>query len=434
MGDEGRPLRVLLADDDPSTRLLLRRWVSRSLQADIAEAENGVEALEQIAASPVDLVVLDVNMPLLDGIECLSMLRSDPARKDLEVLIASVVQTESRVREAIALGVSDYVLKPLEYESFSLRLRRAAQRIKTRREERSQEHQSNLPRVLIGDPDPNFCDFAQSALAGRFACQGARSAGDALVQILRWKPDLVLLSPQMPGISLQFLLTKIGSLKGSSSMQVYLLANSAPEGIDSKHVSGLLPRTYVPETFRSRVLQLLQGGGPVGRGILTWIQALDPEVLTALRQALGMMTGIENIDAAEPAEAPSFELFGSIAIEADSKDLHLMVEIDCRRDLARALSAAMIGGDAGDLDEAMQNSSVGEILNVVAGRIKNSCLERKIPVAVQLPALAAAPPERPRELDHQWRRYFSWQDSHFFRLSFSAWTSPAVAVAEPAAS
>ena len=72
------PLRILLVDDEPSARTLLRRWIERNLSATVYEAEDGLQALEAVAEHYIELVVSDVSMPLLDGIELLRLLRTDP--------------------------------------------------------------------------------------------------------------------------------------------------------------------------------------------------------------------------------------------------------------------------------------------------------------------------------------------------------------------
>ena len=76
---QAEPLRILLVDDEPSARTLLRRWVERNLSAVVYEAEDGLQALEAVAEHSIELVVADVNMPVLDGIELLQLLRTDPA-------------------------------------------------------------------------------------------------------------------------------------------------------------------------------------------------------------------------------------------------------------------------------------------------------------------------------------------------------------------
>jgi hypothetical protein len=118
-----------------------------------------------------------------------------------------------------------YILKPLRYESVADRLRQVIAHIRRKKEETVR--QSGLPVVLIADPDPNFCDFAVSTLAGHFTGLAARSAADALVGVLKHEPDLILLNPVLPGLPFEVLGQKATSLAEAHYGKVFLLADSS---------------------------------------------------------------------------------------------------------------------------------------------------------------------------------------------------------------
>jgi len=138
------------------------------------------------------------------------------------------------------------------------------------------------------------------------------------------------------------------------------------------------------------------------------------------------MAGVEAAETPEPSPHPAFELFGSITLEAESREFTLSLDLDCGRELARALAASMLGTDDAEMDEDTLTSSIREILNVVAGRIKNSCSERKIDTALGLPVLESSRGTAHREPEHHWQRWFCWQQVHLFRLGFRATTGTAV--------
>lgn len=181
MIDTPTPIQVLVVEDEPSIRLLLRRWIERSLNAEVEEAADGLEALEIVAKGKVELIITDLNMPVLNGVDMLTLLQTDPRRRRLELLVVTQVAGEEIVRQAIQLGVSDYLLKPLRYDWVVERLKRAADRILERRKHADEQGDHSLPRVLIVDGDPNFNDTAEAALFGRFATHSARSVAETLV-------------------------------------------------------------------------------------------------------------------------------------------------------------------------------------------------------------------------------------------------------------
>jgi len=105
---------VLIVDDSPA----MRRFVRRVLEltgielGKCLEANNGQEALALLRAEWVDIVLTDINMPLMDGEELLRTLKSDSVLRSIPVLVLSTDRSESRVRQMLELGAGGYVGKP----------------------------------------------------------------------------------------------------------------------------------------------------------------------------------------------------------------------------------------------------------------------------------------------------------------------------------
>ena len=113
-GATGAPresLRILVVDDDEDLRLLANRSLTRAGYS-VTEAEGGVEALRIIAAGETDLVVLDLNMPDLDGFEVLGRLRADEVWRDLPVIVLTAQGDEESARRSFELGATDFLAKP----------------------------------------------------------------------------------------------------------------------------------------------------------------------------------------------------------------------------------------------------------------------------------------------------------------------------------
>ena len=107
-----RPVRALIVDDEPTVRLLLSRILRREVDCVVTEATNGIEALDLLASQRYDFVVIDVMMPIMDGIETLEAIRRTPDLRHLPVMVLSAVREEAQVRQLVALGVSAYLTKP----------------------------------------------------------------------------------------------------------------------------------------------------------------------------------------------------------------------------------------------------------------------------------------------------------------------------------
>jgi CheY-like chemotaxis protein len=110
---DGAAMKVLIVDDDSIVRLILRRILRHHFAATTVEAANGVEALLELDASRFDLVVLDLHMPVMDGLTVLRAIRAKHTLAALPVVVLTADSHEAHVHDFIRLGVSDYLTKPL---------------------------------------------------------------------------------------------------------------------------------------------------------------------------------------------------------------------------------------------------------------------------------------------------------------------------------
>jgi CheY-like chemotaxis protein len=117
-------VRALIVDDEPTVRLLLSRILRRDVDCEVTEATNGIEALDLLASQRYDFLVLDVMMPIMDGIETLETIRRTPDLRNLPVMVLSAVRDEAQVRKLVALGVSAYLTKPVRPTDASTRIQR----------------------------------------------------------------------------------------------------------------------------------------------------------------------------------------------------------------------------------------------------------------------------------------------------------------------
>ena len=122
-------LRILICDDDPPTRLLLKRMLLREPGATVTEAVDGLQALELLEEGEFDLLVLDLMMPGLDGAGVLKVLREQAALANLPVVILSGQREAETVQAVIQLGVAGFLLKPLHVEATSTRLKAIVRRM-----------------------------------------------------------------------------------------------------------------------------------------------------------------------------------------------------------------------------------------------------------------------------------------------------------------
>jgi adenylate cyclase len=143
LGGESAPPRgvILVVDDNEDNRDMLARRLRRQSYA-VLTAAGGRAALEALATTPVDLVLLDVMMPDLDGYGVLQQLKADPARRDIPVLMISALDDMDSVVRCIQLGAEDYLGKP--FDPVLLQARIGACLEKKRLHDQEARHQREL--------------------------------------------------------------------------------------------------------------------------------------------------------------------------------------------------------------------------------------------------------------------------------------------------
>lgn len=121
---EIKELKVLICDDSILVRRNLKKHLKEKGCEYIFEAVNGEEAVSQYKENHPDLVLMDIVMPLKTGIEALKEIRAYD--KDAYVVMASSVGTQSKLKDAIVAGASDFLQKPFEMDTLDVLLNRLA--------------------------------------------------------------------------------------------------------------------------------------------------------------------------------------------------------------------------------------------------------------------------------------------------------------------
>lgn len=116
--------RILIADDNPQGVELLEAMLA-GLDCDIRTAADGEETLRQVKDWHPDLLLLDVMMPRASGFEVCKRLKSDPATRDIVVIMVTALDQASDIDRAVEAGTNDFLTKPINKNEVVLRVRAA---------------------------------------------------------------------------------------------------------------------------------------------------------------------------------------------------------------------------------------------------------------------------------------------------------------------
>lgn len=112
---------ILVVDDSPIMRQVIKKTV-RVSGADIGEiyeANHGQEGLEQARSNWIDLILTDINMPVMNGVEFIRNLKADDELKTIPVMVISTEGRDEVVQEAMELGAIDYIKNPLDQKKLA---------------------------------------------------------------------------------------------------------------------------------------------------------------------------------------------------------------------------------------------------------------------------------------------------------------------------
>jgi two-component system chemotaxis response regulator CheY len=117
-------LDVLIVDDSAAIRKILQRVLRQAdvPMGNVFEAGDGLEALEILKVQNVGLVLSDINMPNMDGLELLGHIKANEAWKKLPIVMVSTEGSQAKVLEAVELGAAGYVRKPFTADQIKEKL------------------------------------------------------------------------------------------------------------------------------------------------------------------------------------------------------------------------------------------------------------------------------------------------------------------------
>jgi len=106
--------RCLIVDDSPTMRQLIVFALKRVPELEIMEASDGVDALKKLPGQKFDLVLCDINMPIMDGLKLLSLMKNNPVYKEIPVVMITTEGAAEDRDKGLALGARAYLPKPIQ--------------------------------------------------------------------------------------------------------------------------------------------------------------------------------------------------------------------------------------------------------------------------------------------------------------------------------
>jgi len=105
---------ILIVEDSPTMRQLISFALKRIRGVRIVEASDGVDGLKKISAEKFQMIFTDINMPVMDGLKLISLVREDANHKGVPIVVITTEGAQEDRQRALALGANDYITKPIQ--------------------------------------------------------------------------------------------------------------------------------------------------------------------------------------------------------------------------------------------------------------------------------------------------------------------------------
>ncbi|MCL4478966.1 MAG: response regulator [Deltaproteobacteria bacterium] len=105
--------KILIVEDSPTMRQLISFALKRLKNSRIVEASDGVDGLKKLSQDSFNIIITDINMPVMDGLKLVSLVRKDPTYKETPIIIITTEGAQEDKDRAMALGANTYVTKPI---------------------------------------------------------------------------------------------------------------------------------------------------------------------------------------------------------------------------------------------------------------------------------------------------------------------------------
>ncbi|MGE0394551.1 MAG: response regulator [Vicinamibacterales bacterium] len=307
-------MRILIADDEPATRAVVRRILMRHFPCDVAEVDNGLDALDRLADAQHSLLLLDVKMPLMNGVETLRAIRGHARTAHLPVIVMTGSTEEQVVQEVMSLGVSDYVIKPVRPAVIVERVARIAGGLTVappaapRRTRASRVPVRVAPpaRVLLADGNPDFVQLFREVAGPDVRLSDAPTGIEALRLHMTEACDTVFVGSDIGLLGHEELARK---LRQSPNGHRLALVRVLPPGVPPKRrdlelYDGVIPHSFMAPTLRAALTDLA-GEAATARSLTAVLPNIRLIALAAIEDAASQSLGSGVVVKDAPGGTPS---------------------------------------------------------------------------------------------------------------------------------
>ena len=217
-------LKILTVDDSRAVRIIVKK-AFKSYNVEILEASNGVEGLAMASKQLPDLILLDVTMPVMDGVEMLTKLKADPSLKAIPVIMLTAEAGREMVLKIAKLGIRDYIVKPFKEDVLNEKVGRIIDLRPISESQSKRKTLSDPCEILVVEDKPVIIQQISSGIrVPSWKVHGVASTGETIDYCQKAVPDVIIISLSLPDDAAYTLFRLLRSNMKTKYVPVFALA------------------------------------------------------------------------------------------------------------------------------------------------------------------------------------------------------------------
>lgn len=217
------PVKILSVDDSKTIRLIISR-AFKPYDCQVLEASNGLEGMAVATREKPDVIILDVTMPIMDGMEMLSMLRASHELRAIPVVMLTAEAGRETVLRIAKMGVRDYLIKPFKEEQIIERVSRIVPLEAVTAAGKAKKRYDDSIKIVVVDDKSAILDQIRTGLSDtNWRIEGVAEAHTALLSIETEIPDIVFVSATLPDNTAMWLVQKLRSGIKTQALPIFAL-------------------------------------------------------------------------------------------------------------------------------------------------------------------------------------------------------------------
>lgn len=382
-------MQVLICDDDATVRLIAKRVLQENLGCFVRECKDGVEALAALGSERYSFVLLDVEMPTLNGVDTLEEIRASATTKDLPVIMMTSERGEQVVSRLLQLGISDYLVKPVRPTTLVSKVEALLKTLPPEQVFATDVSKLRVSRdrpAMLVDGNLDYRFFFATEVERYGPVIQADTGAAALAMFRRSPADVVFVGGNLGVVSPERLVQRLRELRPTGVRLVRIVEGDLPD--DPTPFDAVIRRSYVPDTFREGIRPYVLVAGPMG-GLGEVVPDVRELIASAVRQVFGMMFQAEIADG-DPRATIDTQYSATLDMRVADR-FAMAVGIHLPDATARSTAERMLGMEPDEVGEEELQSVAGELSNLVTGRLHAQFRERGLSSATGLPNLHTGP-------------------------------------------